>query len=76
MNFGFFGLFLWSIFLSLILKLFDFFSKNKNIKITIGAIAMPAIVLTNSALLTCLLTHGLLLSLIVLYLLPKQNEKS
>lgn len=75
MNFGFFGLFLWALLLSLILRLFDFFSKRKKITITIAAIAMPTMALVNSALLTCLLTHGLLLALVFLYLLPKQNEK-
>ena len=75
MNFGFLGLFLWAFFLSLILRLFDFFQKEKKMTITIGAVAMPVMAFTNSALLTCLLTHGLLLSLMVLYLLPKQNEK-
>jgi len=75
MNFGFVGFVLWGIFLVIILRLIDSFSKNKDIKITIAAIAVPVIFLTNSALLTCLLTHGLLLALMLLYLLPKRNEK-
>lgn len=75
MNFGFIGLVLWSISLVIILRLIDSFSRNKATKITVAAIAMPAIFLTNSALLTCLLTHGLLLALMLLYLLPKRNEK-
>lgn len=74
MNFGFIGFVLWSIFLTIILRLVDGFSKNKDIKITVAAIAIPALFLTNSALLTCLLTHGLFLSLIILYLLPKNKK--
>lgn len=73
MNFGFIGFVLWSILLAIILRIIDSCSRGKNIKIVIGAIAMPVITLTNSALLTCLLTHGLLLALILLYLLPKEK---
>jgi hypothetical protein len=74
MNFRFVGFILWSILLTIILKLIDSFSKNKNIRITIATVAMPVLFLTNSALLTCLLTHGLLVSLVLLYLLPKKNN--
>jgi len=73
MNFGFVGLVLWSILLVIILRLIDSFSKNKDAKITVATIAMPAITITNSALLTNLLTHGLLLALVLLYLLPKRK---
>jgi len=72
MNFGFIGFVLWAFLLAIILKLIDSFSKNKKITATIAAIAMPSIFLINSAFLTSLATHGLLLSLIVLYLLPKE----
>jgi len=59
--------------LTIILKLVDSFSRNKKIAITVAVIAMPLFFLTNSAFLTSLLTHGLLLSLIILYLLPKEK---
>jgi len=75
MNFGFIGLILWAFLLTIILKVIDAFSKNKEKKITVAAIAMPAsMFLINSALLTSLLTHGLLLSLFILYLLPKEKK--
>ncbi len=73
MNFGFAGLILWAILLAVILKLVDTFSKGKNIKVAIASIAMPVIAFTNSALLTTMLTHGVLLALILLYLLPKKK---
>lgn len=73
MNFGFVGFALWGILLAIILRMVDSCSRGKDIKIAIVAIAMPVIVLTNSALLTCLLTHGLLLALFLLYLLPKEE---
>ena len=73
MNFGFAGLILWAILLAVILKLVDTFSKGKNIKVAIASIAMPVIAFTNSALLTTVLTHGVFLALILLYLLPKKK---
>lgn len=72
MNFGFVGLALWSVLLTIILKLVDTCSKKVDLRVGIAAVAMPAITLTNSALLTNLLTHGLLLALLLLYLLPKE----
>ncbi len=73
MNFRFIGLVFWSILLVIILKLVDSCSKGKDIKIGIAVIAIPAVTLINSALLTTLLTHGFLLGLILLYLLPKKT---
>ena len=75
MNFGLIGLALWSVLLTIILKLVDTCSKRVDLRIGIAAIAMPAITLTNSGLLTNLLTHGLLLALLLLYLLPKDNKE-
>lgn len=74
MNFGFIGFILWGIVLAIILKFMDIFSEGIDPKIGIAAIAMPSITLTNSALLTNLLTHGLLLALLFLYLLPRKSN--
>jgi hypothetical protein len=76
MNFRLLGLILWALLLGIILKLIDSCSKGIDIRVAVAAIAMPAITLTNSALLTNLLTHGLLLSLFILYLMPKQGGTS
>ena len=73
MNFGYAGLFLWAVLFAVIVKLLDTFTSGKDIRIAIGGIAMPVITLMNSALLTNLLTHGLLLSLLLLYLLPEND---
>ena len=75
MNFGFWGFVLWGVFLVIILKLIDSISRKKDIKIAVVPIGISTVALTNSALLTCLLTHGLLLSLIILYLLPKKSHE-
>jgi len=73
MNFGFVGFALWSILLAIILRLVDTCSRRVDLRVGVAAIAMPAITLTNSGLLTNLLTHGVLLALLLLYLLPRQK---
>lgn len=74
MNFGFIGFLLWAFLFVIILKLVDSFSRNKKTTLTIAAIAKLPISFTNGALLTSFLTSGLLLMLILLYLLPKEEE--
>lgn len=74
MNFGFVGLALGSILLVIILKLMDTCSKNVDLRVGIAAVAMPAFTLTSGGLLTNLLTYGLLLALLLLYLLPKREK--
>jgi len=74
MNFGFVGLVLWAVIVVIILKLIDNFSSGKSSIITIAAVAMPVMFLSNSTLSTSLLTHGLFISLILLYLLPRGIE--
>lgn len=73
MNFGFLGLILWSVLLAAVLKLADSCSKGRDIRIGIVAIAAPIVALTNSALLTSLVSHGLLLAFMLLYLMPKNR---
>jgi len=75
MNFGFIGMIMWAIVLSFILKLIDNLGKRKNIKITITVIMIPTLSIISSSLPTVLITHGLVLSLLLLYLLPKEKFK-
>jgi hypothetical protein len=74
MNFGFIGFVLWAFLLSILLKLFDSLSKNKKLELCIAVSIIPLIALVDTAFLTALLTHGLLLPLIILYLLPKEKQ--
>lgn len=74
MNFGYAGLVFWGVLLIIILKIVDYCAKGLDKRIGIAAMAMPVIALTNSALLTSLLTHGILLSIFILYLLPRNNH--
>lgn len=73
MNFGFPGLALWGILLVIILITIDSFSQAKDKRVVVAAIAMPIICLINTPLLTNFMTDGLLLSLLILYLLPKNH---
>src|SRR5699024_8716627 len=80
-NFGYFGMFLFSIMLSMLLKVLDSISVNLPTNFAPTLIIMPAIALTNSALFTTLLTHGFLVVLFALWVLyglleRKNNRKT
>jgi hypothetical protein len=73
MNFGFAGFIIWGIAIAILLKMFDSASRNKELLVGIAAVAMPIISFNESVLLTALFTHGILLSLAMVYLLPKDG---
>ncbi len=73
MNFGYFGFIIWSVILFITLKIIDAFSYHKDIKIALATLLMPTIALINSAFFTTLFTHGLLIAILVLYLLPVED---
>jgi hypothetical protein len=75
MNFHIFGFLIWGLILAIILSIIDSFSKNKDKKIVCAAIAMPVITIIEAPLLTAMVTHGVLLSLGLLYLLPKETKQ-
>jgi len=72
MNFGFMGMMLWAIFYSIIFKIIDIFSYKKNLQIATSITAFLCLSLRSGALLTNIFTEGLLLSIFLLYLLPKK----
>ncbi|MEM3438046.1 MAG: hypothetical protein QXP55_05940 [Nitrososphaerales archaeon] len=72
MNFGFWGIIIWGFIFILILKILDSFIIEENRKIILGVVAIFANVFVNSALLTSLVTHGLLILLFLSILLPKE----
>ncbi len=73
MNFGFLGFILLAGILVIILKLFDSCSKRIDIRIAAAAIVVPVLSLSSTYLIRTLITSGLLLSLLLLYLLPKKK---
>ncbi|MFZ2538109.1 MAG: O-antigen polymerase [Oscillospiraceae bacterium] len=74
-NFGFIGVFCWSIFTAFVLKLLDAVSKDKNKAIVIAGIIMFISSLSNSALITNLGTHGVTIAIFMIYILPPEQKK-
>ena len=74
MNFGIFGIILWAIILILLLKLADLIAINRNNLIAAPLMLISFYNLTNCALLSTILTHGLFLSFLIVYCLPKKVD--
>ena len=73
-NFSYLGVILFMPLLSLVLWLFDSLARGRNHKqklIIALILGMPSFALANSALLTSLLSHGILFSFILLYFMPQ-----
>ena len=74
-NFGLMGMFLFSVFLGLFLKLIDSVSiLTQDRNMAVAMVAIPGFALVNSALFTSLLTHGLLATLVALWLLSRVSR--
>lgn len=74
MNFGYIGIVLWAIFLGFLLKVYDSFSRNKDIRYVVVIAGITAIILENTPLLTSFLTNGVLIGLIFLYIIPEDSN--
>ena len=70
-NFGFAGIFGFTFLLGLVMWLFDSVAQGRSQRLTSLLFGMPAFFLTNTALLTSLLTHGIGLVLLIVYLIPR-----
>lgn len=69
MHFGYIGVFIFSLLLGLVLKLVDSISNNLPISVTVSSIIIPSMAFVNSGFLTVLLTHGFLISCLLIWLL-------
>ena len=76
MNFGLWGLLLLCIILSAVLKLIDVCSEGIDLRVGTAVIAIVALMLTNVGILTSLMTSGLLLAILLLYLLPVVKKQT
>ena len=74
-HFGFMGMFLFSVILGLFLHAVDSVAGRLPSNIVAAVIATPAMALTNSALFTSLLTHGLIPAAVLLWLLRFLEER-
>jgi hypothetical protein len=71
-NFGIWGVLVVTVVLSLFLFVYDSLAKTVDSKIALLIIAMPFFALTNTALASSLLTHGLFFALLFLLFLPRE----
>ena len=67
-NFGVLGMFLFSVILGFVLRLVDGVGSGLPPNFVAAVIVMPAMALTESALFTSLLTHGLILAVLMLWI--------
>lgn len=79
-NFGDAGVVFFTLVLAAFLWYYDWLACNVDVRAATVLIIAPALSLANSALLTCLLTHGMLLALLVVkqwpHLAPQATEQS
>lgn len=73
-NFGFWGLFTFTGILGLVFWLYDSITFDTDLRLAALMLVMPATLLANGALLTCLFTHGLGFACLVMYYLPDQIQ--
>ncbi|WP_284643837.1 hypothetical protein [Paenibacillus silviterrae] len=69
-NFGNWGIIIYTILFALVLWIYDSISKDLDYRFASMMLAVPSFTLANSSLLTSMLTHGILLCFIIIYLLP------
>lgn len=75
-NFGWYGMILFSLILGILLLLIDSFSSKSELSITMAAMIVPAFSLIESALLTTLLSNGLIISMIIIYLYKPNTSQN
>lgn len=73
-NFGYAGIFLFTLLLGLVLWIVDSAAYHRNDQIACLLLVSAAINLSNGGLLTSLLTHGIGLSLVIIYLMPRASS--
>jgi hypothetical protein len=73
-QFGYFGILFYTLLLSFILKIMLNSTKNLSLNILLPSVFLLIYALSNSALLTVILTYGLFLYLIIMYCLNKNYK--
>lgn len=73
-NFGVIGILVFSVLLSGVLWLFDSVSRVHGLQFGTAFIAISAFSLSDTGLMTTLATHGLLLAILLLILMPRQRQ--
>lgn len=73
-NFGIWAVFLFTAILGGVFWFYDSIARDSDLRLAALMLVMPAISLANAGLLTCLMTHGLGLACLVMYVLPKEMQ--
>lgn len=73
-NFGIAGIVAFTIVFGLVLVLLDTAASGRDLRITGALAGLMAIVLSNSALLTTILSHGLGLAILLIFLMPQEPQ--
>jgi hypothetical protein len=73
-NFGYPGTVCFTALLAAVLWLFDSAASGRDLRIAALSIALPAMALANAGLLTSLLTHGIGLTTLLIYLMPSPSD--
>jgi hypothetical protein len=76
MHFGVWGMMLWGLLLIVLLKLTDSISKGKNNLIVWPLVLLSYKTIIDGAFFTTLLTHGLLLTLLIIFLVRKSDDST
>jgi hypothetical protein len=75
-NFGYIGIVIFTLILAGFLWLYDRAAQNVDRRAAAVLITVPGLTLANSALFTCLLTHGMLLALLVITQWPRIDQQA
>lgn len=70
-NFGIVGMLIWALIMVAIFVTIEYLAIQKDKQIIVSVVAMSVIIFMNGELFTDLVTHGVLLSIIVIFLVPK-----
>jgi hypothetical protein len=70
-NFGYIGIVCFTLLLAFVMWLYDSSAAKANRYVTALVIALPAFAVANSGLLTSILTHGIALAMLLMYLMPR-----
>jgi hypothetical protein len=69
-NFGYVGIFCFTLLLAIVLWLYDSMAVDRDMRFAALVIGLPAFALANGGLLTCLLSNGMALAMLLVYLVP------
>jgi len=73
-NFGYVGIIFFTLLLAILLWFYDSIAANRDTRLAVLAIGLPAFALANGGLLTSLLTNGIALAMLLTYLMPPASD--